>query len=187
LKIKIYIYVKIIYNKNNKVGMIQFYSNKENDNLKFKVNTEGINLNNVESRLILTEGKNKNYLIFGTINEGICEFSIPKLELFQNGDEGKVRFEMISEDLYFPVWEDNFQIKTKATIKVEEMIKDILKPEKKAPIFQGLIKEEKEEKKEEPKVRSEINEEILKKEKSDIENSFKDLQEKKPIKRFDQF
>jgi hypothetical protein len=176
--------------------MIQFYSNKENDNLKFKINTEGINLNTVESRLILAKGKTKNYLIFGTINEGICEFDIPKLELFENGDEGKIRFEIISEDLYFPVWEDNFEIKTKASIKVEEMVSEILKPEKKAPLFQGLIKEEKKEtkkeekkeiKKEEKKEESEVDEKVLEKEKSDLKNSMSELQESKPIKRFNQF
>jgi len=108
---------------------MEFFNNKENDSLKFKINSEGIDINKIEPRLILVTKENKNYLFIGEINNDICRFDIPKLESLNTNDEGKIKFEIISEDMYFPVWEDKFHVKTKANIKIEEMITQINKEE----------------------------------------------------------
>ena len=104
---------------------MELFNNKENEILKFKINSEGINVNNVEARLVLVTKENKNVLLIGEIDNDICRFNIPELTLYEKGDNGKIKFEIISEDLYFPVWEDKFEIKTKASLKVEELISEI--------------------------------------------------------------
>jgi hypothetical protein len=126
---------------------MELFNNKENDSLKFKINSEGIDVNKVEPRLVLITKENKNYLFLGEIHNDVCKFNIPRLELLNTGDEGKIKFEIISEDMYFSVWEDNFHIKTKANIKIEEMISQINKEEEKKKItidavFEGTEKKE---------------------------------------------
>jgi len=106
---------------------MEFFNNKENDILKFKINSDGINVNDVEPRLILMTKENKNVLLIGKIENDICRFEIPQLSLYEKGDNGRIKFEIISEDLYFPVWQDNFEIKSKASIKIEEMVSEIQK------------------------------------------------------------
>ena len=109
---------------------MDFFNNKENEILKFKLNSEGIDVNNIETRLILTTKENKNVLFIGEVDKDVCKFNIPQLNLYEKGDHGKIKFEIISEDLYFPVWEDKFEIKSKASIKIEEMISEIQKNSK---------------------------------------------------------
>ena len=103
---------------------MELFNNKDNDYLKFKINSEGVNINNIEPRLILTTNENKNYLFIGILENGICKFDIPELQMYEKGDNGKIKFEIISEELYFPVWEDTFEIKTKSSIKIEEMVSE---------------------------------------------------------------
>jgi len=97
----------------------------ESDQLYEGENSEGINVKNIEPRLILTTNENKNYLFIGKMEEDICKFSIPELKSYKKGDNGRMKFEIISEDLYFPVWEDNFEINTKATIQLESVVNDV--------------------------------------------------------------
>lgn len=104
---------------------MELFSNKDNDYLKFKINSEGVDINNIESRLILTTNENKNYLFLGTLENGVCKFDVPELQMYEKGDTGKIKFEIISEELYFPVWEDTFEIKTKSTIKIEKIISEV--------------------------------------------------------------
>ena len=112
---------------------MDLFNNKENDILKFKINSDGINVNDVEPRLILMTKENKNVLLIGKIENDICRFEIPKLTLYEKGDNGKIKFEIISEDLYFPVWQDSFEIKSKASIKIEEMVSEIQKSSNNKP------------------------------------------------------
>ena len=39
---------------------MELFNNKENEILKFKINSEGIDVNNIEPRLILITKENKN-------------------------------------------------------------------------------------------------------------------------------
>lgn len=110
---------------------MEFFNNKSNDSIRFQINTEGTNLNKVETRLIFTTENNKNYLFFGKIQEDKCVFDIPELKIYEQGEQGKIKFEIISDDLYFPVWEDKFEIKTKVNITLEKMISNIQSTEEK--------------------------------------------------------
>lgn len=118
---------------------MEFFNNTSNESLKFKLNTEGINLNKIEPRLILTTSDNKNYFFIGKLKEDVCEFTIPELALYEKDDNGKIKFEIISEDLYFPVWEDNFKVNTRASVKIEEMFNVETKPIVKPKISTSVI------------------------------------------------
>lgn len=119
---------------------MDLYNNKSNDRLKFKINSEGINVSDIEPRLIFNSTDKINYVIYGEIKEGICYFNIPELKLYENNSTGNVKFELVSKDLYFKLWEDNFKIKTISTIKFEEMVRETNiddKPKIKATIFES--------------------------------------------------
>lgn len=106
---------------------MDLYNNKTNDRLKFKLNAEGINTNDIEPRLVFNSKDKVNYIIFGEIKEGVCYFNIPELKVYESNSKGSVKFELVSKDLYFKVWEDDFVIKTKSTIKIDEMVREISK------------------------------------------------------------
>jgi hypothetical protein len=166
---------------------MEFFNNKENDSLKFKINSEGVDMNKVEPRLILTTEKNKNYLFIGEVQNDICRFNLPKLELYEKGDEGKIKFEIISEDLYFPVWEDKFEIKTKANIKIEEMITQINKEEehKKQVSVKAIFETEK--KKEDPEPVKKVQKPIKEHKKEDATPPPQSIKKEEKIKHFNDF
>jgi len=157
---------------------MEFFNNNQNDNLKFKLNSDGIDLSKIEPRLILTTKENKNYFFIGDIKEGIAIFEMPELKLYEKGDNGKIKFEIISEDeTYFPVWEDRFEIKTKAIIKLEQMISEIVsnKPNKPRITSDIIIEKPIVEKKESKENFSKVTETIKEK---DLESNFDKIAEK---------
>lgn len=102
--------------------VLKFYNNKINESLKFKVDASGVDASVLEARLIFITD-NSNQIIFGKVNENNqCVFNLPKLEGFKKGDTGKVQFELINDDSYFKVWENNFQIESKGEVKVEKQV-----------------------------------------------------------------
>ncbi|MFA5585515.1 MAG: hypothetical protein WDA02_03100 [Saccharofermentanales bacterium] len=121
---------------------MEFYNNDKNDKLKFKINIEGIDINNIEPRLIITN-ENKNYLFYGKVNDSICTFDLPELSNYNKGDTGKIKFEIVSEDLYFPVWSDDFEIKTRASVKIEELYQEIQQPSKPKVAVNAILEKEK--------------------------------------------
>ena len=68
---------------------MDFFNNKTNDNIKFKINTEGINTKDVESRLVFNTKDQLNYIIY------------PELKIYEKSNNGTVRFELVSKDLYY--------------------------------------------------------------------------------------
>ncbi|MDY0268794.1 hypothetical protein [Trichloromonas sp.] len=121
---------------------MEFYNNEKNDKLKFKINIEGIDINNIEPRLIITN-ENNNYLFFGNVTDNICTFNIPQLSNYNKGETGKIKFEIISEELYFPVWSDEFEIKTRANVKIEELYQEIEKPSKPKVMVDAILEKDK--------------------------------------------
>lgn len=142
---------------------MEFFDNNPNDRLNFKINIEGIDIDKIEPRLIIKNEKS-NYLFFGKINDSICTFDIPELASYKKGDEGEIKFEIISEDLYFPVWTDTFEIKTKRSVKIEELYQEITQKPK--PVVSANAILEKTTPKEE--VKEEIKEEVKPKIKPEI-------------------
>lgn len=163
---------------------MELYNNKLNDKLKFKVNSEGINTSNMEARLILTTENNKNYFFTGTLYNGVCTFDIPELTAYETEDKGKIKFEIVSEDLYFPVWEDTFEVKTKQTIVLEQLVKEVQEKEKPKISASPMIEKRKEEK----PLKSEKNkEEPVKKDIKEVNKEEPVKEKKKEILSFDIF
>jgi hypothetical protein len=109
---------------------MDLFNNKNNDRLKFKINAEGINTSDFEARLVFTTDKKINYVIYGDIRENMCYFDVPELSIYEKDSSGKLKFELVSEDLYFNIWQDSFNIKSKSTIKIDEMIRETQESEK---------------------------------------------------------
>lgn len=138
---------------------MEFFNNKKNNLLKFKINSEGLNTKKIETRLILTTENNKNYIFFGNIKDSVCSFNIPELSLYEKNDNGKINFEIVSGDIYFKVWDDKFNINTKATITLENIEEEVNKVSTpsfttSAPMvemIQESVEDVEEEPKEEPK------------------------------------
>ena len=167
---------------------MEFFNNTYNDNLKFKLNSEGIDTNKIESRLILTTSENKNYFFIGKVKNEICEFEIPELELYEKGDTGKIKFEIISEELYFPVWEDEFKIVTKASIKIEEMIISESTKQPVKPKISTSIIQEKTQKPENVEVKKEVIKESVVEEVKEVKEVKKDKgHQDGTLKRFSSF
>lgn len=147
---------------------MDFFNNKNNDVLKFKLNVEGIDTNNIEPRLIFKSNDgNINYTFFGKIKENVCVFDIPELKLYEKDSTGTVKFEIVSDDdMYFKVWNEKFEIKTKQEIKLDEMIyntiKEDIKPKAKISLVNENVIVEKVKKEEVKEVEKEIVKDVKK-------------------------
>lgn len=150
---------------------MELFNNKDNDYLKFKINSEGVDSKTIEPRLILTTNENKNYLFIGKLDGDVCKFSIPELKMYEKGDTGKIKFEIISEEMYFPVWEDTFEVNTKSSIKIQEMVSEA-KEEKKKPsisVVQPIIEKNDDEEEQIVEKKEEIKKPTQRKSSRDIQ------------------
>ena len=172
---------------------MEFFNNKNNNILKFKINAEGVDVNNIEPRLIFESDKNKNYIFYGKVAEGVCTFELPELQIYEKGDSGKVKFEIISEDLYFPVWKDDFEIKTHQHITLEKMVEDVMneeKPKISAEYKKEFFKEPEPTKKVviQPKIKTElVTEKTVNKEKDKVEEKIPEKKSNDGISKFRDF
>lgn len=100
--------------------MINLYNNHSNKKLKFKVDITGVDPSEVKPRLII-ETEEKNYMVKGKIENKECNFIIPILEGLEQGEKGKVYYEVIvSNEQYSKLWEEDFETISKTEIKVVE-------------------------------------------------------------------
>ena len=84
----------------------------------FKI--EGIDSNvKPKCRLVLEHSK-YNILFEGTISGDKCSIPIKKLKyILESGDKGKLKLEIIADDVYFTPWESEFHAKTSKKLTVE--------------------------------------------------------------------
>lgn len=106
---------------------MEFFNNKANNDLKFRINAEGIDVSEIQSRLVFITNEGLNYIIFGDIEDNVCTFNVPELKIYEQSSSGKVRFELVADDLYYNVWEDAFDVKVKKSIKLNEMFTEAVK------------------------------------------------------------
>ena len=106
---------------------MDFFNNNVNDNIKFKINAEGVEPDSIQPRLVFMGEGDVNYIIFGNIEENVCTFEVPELKMYESGNTGKVRLELIAEEQYYNIWEDDFGIKSKKIIKMDEMVTEAVK------------------------------------------------------------
>jgi hypothetical protein len=86
---------------------------------------EGTSLEDSQARVIL-ETNNVSYLFKGKISEnGLCEFDLPKLKgIMTEGTTGKVRLEVIADDMYFEPKVVDFvvEVTKKVTATIQEQV-----------------------------------------------------------------
>lgn len=97
----------------------KLYLDKSNA-FQCKLELEGASSDNAHARLIL-EGRNRKFLFEGTVTEnGECQIDLDRLgDLFKEGDEGKMRLEVIADDVFFTPWESDFQTDLSKRVRVE--------------------------------------------------------------------
>ena len=121
----------------------KLYSDKTN---KFSCNVElnGAPLNKSKARVII-ESDDFNYIFNGTIDsKGKCEILIPKTKSFlSENTNGKIKLEVIADDVFFEPWSSDFIIKNTKNVKVavneqeepKTEIKVIVQEQKEEEIF----------------------------------------------------
>lgn len=83
------------------------------------LDVKGTSMQNTQARIVL-EGSRWNLIFYGSIDKnGHCTIDIDKLPIFNEGEEGKVRLEVIAEESYFPAWEDEFTVQKSKKVTVE--------------------------------------------------------------------
>jgi hypothetical protein len=118
----------------------KLYSDKTN---KFSCNVElkGASLNKSKARIVI-ESTDFNYVFNGTIDpRGKCEILIPKTKSFlSENTEGKMKLEIIADDVFFEPWSSEFVVKNAKNIKVA--VNEQKEPE---PEIKVIVQEQKEE------------------------------------------
>lgn len=106
----------------------KLYTDKPN---KFSCNIEvdGTSLSKSKARIII-ESQDISYMFNGRIdNEGNCEIIIPKTKNFlSENNSGKMRLEVIADDVYFEPWSSDFVVKASKNVQV--LVKEQAEEEK---------------------------------------------------------
>ena len=112
----------------------KLYADKNN---KFSCNVElkGASLKNSKARVVI-ESKDMNYVFNGTIDtKGKCEILIPKTKSFLSENEiGKMKLEIIAEDVFFEPWSSDFIVRNAKTIQVSINEQKEIEPEMKVVV-----------------------------------------------------
>ena len=83
------------------------------------IELEGANLNDTTVRLIL-ETKDWNLVFNGEIDQnGKATIPIKKLSLFEEGEIGTIRMEVVAEGTLFVPWEEKFKVKLSKKVMVK--------------------------------------------------------------------
>jgi hypothetical protein len=84
----------------------------------------GANTSNSKARVIV-ESTGMTYMFEGTIDDkGHCEIPLKKMNFLNENEIGKIKLEVIADDMIFSPWEDTFVAVNhrKVTVKVTESI-----------------------------------------------------------------
>lgn len=81
------------------------------------IHIEGAKSDEVISRLII-ESDDWTLMFPGEIQNGKCTIPIKKLNLFDDGQKGKIKLEVIAEGTIFIPWEDDFKVKMSKKVSV---------------------------------------------------------------------
>lgn len=99
--------------------MYTLYTDKR-ENFECTIEVEGASLNESSARVVL-ENSNLNLLFKGRIDEsGNCIIPIKQLKnILPEGTEGKIKLEVISDDVLTTPWEDDFLVKASKKVTAE--------------------------------------------------------------------
>jgi hypothetical protein len=84
----------------------------------------GANAGNSKARIII-ESNDMTYMFEGVIDgKGHCEIPLKKMNFLQENEVGKIKLEVIADDMMFNPWEDSFVAVNhrKVTVKVAESV-----------------------------------------------------------------
>ncbi len=108
--------------------MFKLYTDK-NEIFECAIDIKNASLTNSNARLVI-EGKDMSIIFEGKIQAGKCTIPIKKLKgILDENASGKLRLEVIVEDMFFKPWESEYVVEThnKVYIKVNEQ-KEPIKP-----------------------------------------------------------
>ena len=112
-------------NKNNftkvKENLDNYYSvyKDKSENFSCDVSVEGAKLNETVARLIL-ESDDWTIMFEGEIDRnGKCTIPLKKLNIFEEGQVGKIKLEVIAENTVFTPWEDDFKVRMSKKVTVQ--------------------------------------------------------------------
>lgn len=102
----------------------------KSENFSCDIYVEGAKTDDTITRLIV-ESDEWTLMFPGEIKNGKVNIPIRKLSLFEEGQKGKVRLEVIADGSVFIPWEDTFKVKVskKVTVSLNENKKVVKKPE----------------------------------------------------------
>ena len=105
-----------------------------------KVKVEGASINKTSARLVL-EGTLNTVMYEGSIDpKGWCTILVnPIRNVFNPGDIGKVKLEVIAEDTYFVPWESDFEVEAEKKVTVEMISRNKKTVNKGKPSVQAII------------------------------------------------
>lgn len=110
--------------------MYNIYIDK-NETFEASFQIEGIDSNVKPKCRLVLESSKFNILFEGTIQNNKCIIPIKKLKaILESGDTGKLRLEVIADDVYFTPWEQDFiaSVSKKLTVEVKSNNSSIIKP-----------------------------------------------------------
>jgi hypothetical protein len=97
-----------------------FYTDKA-EIFECQIAVDGASIDDTTATLVL-EGKKWNLVFYGTIEEsGKCKVVIPKLDVFKEGEIGKVTLEVVVEDSRFIPFAGDFEVRTNKKVTVESV------------------------------------------------------------------
>lgn len=97
----------------------------KSENFSCDVSVQGAKLDDTKARLIL-ESDDWTIMFEGEIDRyGKCTIPLKKLNIFEEGQIGKIKLEVIAESTVFTPWEDDFKVKVskKVTVQLPNNIK----------------------------------------------------------------
>ena len=105
------------------VGRYKMYRDRD-EVFECNINVSGTTLSNASVRLIC-ETEQQNILFYGKIfNDGRCIVPLKKMNMYPEGTIGKVKLEVVLEDVVFVPWEEAFVVEGAKKVTVELIKKD---------------------------------------------------------------
>ena len=105
-----------------------------------KVRIEGASIQHTEARLVL-EGTLNTVMYKGSIDpKGWCTIHVnPIRNIFNAGDVGKAKLEVIAEDTYFVPWKSDFKVESEKKVTVEVIDRGRKTVNKKKPRVTAIV------------------------------------------------
>lgn len=139
---------------------LTLYKDKS-ETLKFKLQVDGVSINETSSRLCLEFENGNNVYFKGNVqSDGNCSITVPPLKMFEG--KGIAKIECVAESTFFNLTTLPFEVKQKVNVVIQEEVEEIKEDFTPKVQFEFITESEEQEKKEvikpkEKKVKKEFN------------------------------